>query len=171
MSFKKLQLPDFLITEIYKDVLVEENSPEKKQKKTKTTEPTQWYLGENKKHVVIAVKDDAAVFLQDESLQFLSSILGACKLNLADVAIINFSKRDFSYVEIVEKLEPSALILFDVTAKEIQLPFTVPHYQIQKYNQCNFLLAPSLLSMQGESKEAKLEKSKLWLSLKKMFSI
>ena len=146
-------------------------TPKTKQKKTKTSEPLQWFLGENKKHVVIAVKDEEAVFLQDESLQFLSNILGACQLNLADVAIINYSKQTISYTEITEKLAPAFLLLFEVSAKEIQLPFTVPHYQIQKYDNCHFLLAPSLFMMQGDSKEAKLEKSKLWLSLKKMFSV
>ena len=171
MSFKKLQLPDFLMAELYKDVLVEIES-EEKVKKIKISNPVQqWFLGENKKHVVIAVKDDEAVFLRDEWLQFLSAILNACKLNLGDVAIINYAKTNYSYLELTEKLSPEFLLLLDVTAKEIHLPFTVPHYQIQKYDQCSFLLTPSLLSMQGESKEAKLEKSKLWLSLKKMFAV
>jgi hypothetical protein len=171
MSFKNLQLPDFLIAELYKDVLVELNVDNATEKKQKTTPTQKWFLGENKKHVVIAVKDEEAVYLRDEWLQFLSSILGACKLNLGDVAIINYSKNNFSYTELNEKLLPEYLLLFDVTAKEIQLSFTVPHYQIQNYNHCNFLLTPSLQTMQGDTKAAKLEKSKLWLSLKKMFAV
>ncbi len=171
MSFKKLQLPDFLIAELYKDVLVDLNTAETKVKKQKTPPSQKWFLGENKKNVVIAVKDEEAVYLRDEWLQFLSAILGACKLNLGDVAIINYAKNNYSYTELTEKLSPEFLLLLDITAKEIQLPFTVPHYQIQQYNNCKFLLSPSLEIIQGNTQEAKLEKSKLWLSLKKMFNI
>ena len=171
MSFKKLQLPDFLIAEFYKDVLVELDNTEPTKKSKKKVAATQWFLGENKKHVVIAVKDEEAVFLRDEWLQFLSNILGACKLNLGDVAIINYAKNNYSYAELTERLAPEFLLLLDVTAKEIQFPFTVPHYQIQQYNHCKFLLTPSLGNMLGHTQDAKLEKSKLWLSLKKMFNI
>ncbi len=171
MSFKNLQLPDLLIAELYKDVLVETNEVSTSIKKLQKASEHKWFLGENKKHVVIAVKDDEALYLRDEWLQFLSSILLACKLNLGDVAIVNYSRNKFSYLELNEKLSPEYLLLLDVTAKEIQLPFTVPNHQIQKYNQCSFLLTPSLQTMQGNTQEAKLEKSKLWLSLKKMFGI
>ena len=85
--------------------------------------------------------------------------------------IINYAKNNYSYAELTERLAPEFLLLLDVTAKEIQLPFTVPHYQIQQYNHCKFLLTPSLGNMLGDTQEAKLEKSKLWLSLKKMFNI
>jgi len=171
MSFKKLQLSDFLIAELYKDVLVDLNTAEKSDKKQKTHPAQKWFLGENKKNVVIAVKDEEAVYLRDEWLQFLSTILGACKLNLGDVAIINYAKNNYSYSELTEKLAPEFLLLLDISAKEIQLPFTVPNYQIQQYNNCKFLLSPSLEIIQGTTQEAKLEKSKLWLSLKKMFNI
>jgi len=171
MSFKKLQLPDFLIAELYKDVLVDLNEAETNNSKQKKQPSQKWFLGENKKNVVIAVKDEESVYLRDEWLQFLSTILGACKLNLGDVAIINYAKTNYSYSELTEQLAPEFLLLLDISAKEIQLPFTVPNYQIQQYNNCKFLLSPSLKIIQGNTQEAKLEKSKLWLSLKKMFNI
>ena len=96
MSFKNLQLPDLLITELYKDVLVETNDASPIEKKLQKIPEQKWFLGENKRHVVLAVKDDEAVYLRDEWLQFLSSILLACKLNLGDVAIINYAKNNFT---------------------------------------------------------------------------
>jgi hypothetical protein len=84
---------------------------------------------------------------------------------------VNHAQTPHSYKQILEKLLPEFFILFDMTANDIQLPFTIPDYQMQKYNNCTFLLAPSLQNMLGESKGAKLEKSKLWLSLKKMFNV
>ena len=93
------------------------------------------------------------------------------KLNLGDVSIINFYNEPIDYQQIKEKLSPSYLLLLGVTALQIKLPFSVPHFQVQKYDNCQVLLAPSLENMLGNSQEAKLEKSKLWLCLKKMFTI
>ncbi len=170
MKLEKLQLPDFVLAELYKDSLVilsDETQPQQDLPEEKAN----WFLGENKKRVTILVNDAEAVYLRDEWLSFLSAILSACKLNLSDVAIVNHSKTPHPYKKILEKLLPEYFILFDVTANAIQLPFTIPDYQMQKYNNCIFLLTPSLEKMLGESKEAKLEKSKLWLSLKKMFNV
>jgi hypothetical protein len=111
------------------------------------------------------------VFRQDESLQFLSSILEACKLNLGDVAIVNYQNDSVNYSYLKEKLSSQYILLFNVSSKEIQMPFTVPNYQVQAHDNCQFLLAPGLDTMLGSTLEAKLEKSKLWLSLKKMFAI
>jgi hypothetical protein len=171
MSFKNLQLPDFLLADIYKNDLVAFNGEKKPEAKKIAPTPTQWFLGENKKNVLIALNDTDAVFLRDEWLQFLSNILQACHLNLADVAIINLVHQELNYKKVVEALSPKYFLLFDVNLKAFQLPFVIPNYQIQNYNQSQFLLSASLLEMEGGSQEAKLEKSKLWLSLKKMFNI
>lgn len=117
------------------------------------------------------VSEKDAVYLKDESLNFLSAILGACKLNLGDVAIVNCHTEAVTYPLLQEKLQPGFLLLFGVNARDVQLPFTIPHYQIQRYDNCQILLAPALESMLGTSQEAKLEKSKLWLCLKKMFNV
>ena len=117
------------------------------------------------------VNDKEAVYLKDESLQFLSAILGACKLNLGDVAIVNYEKDPLNYLVLKEKLSPQFLLLFEVSAKQLNLPFTIPFYQVQQYDNCQLLFAPSLETMLGNTQDAKLEKSRLWLSLKKMFSI
>ena len=175
MNLENSQLPDFLIADLYKNSLVIVNE-ELKTKKTipvkamATTERT-WYLGSNLQKITLIICEKEAVYLQDEALAFLSTILGACKLNLGDIAIVNYHNDPISYAFLKEKLTPNFVLLFGVTAKQIQIPFTMPNYQIQHHDNCSFLLAPSLDSMLGASQEAKLEKSKLWLSLKKMFTI
>lgn len=174
MSFSKYQLPDFIFPELYKQHLViipGEKTPHHIAIGTTPAVAREWFLGNNQKRITILVNEKGAAYLQDEALQFLSSILGACKLNLGDVAIVNNANDPVSYAQLKEKLSPSFLLLFDVTAQAVQLPFTVPFYQVQQYDQCQFLLAPSLEKMLGNGQEAKLEKSKLWLSLKKMFVI
>jgi hypothetical protein len=174
MNLEYIQLPDFLIADLYKSNLVIVNDEPKTEKipaKPRIDQVKEWYLGSNLRKITIIVREKEAVYLQDEALQFLSSILGACKLNLGDVAIVNYENESATYAHLKEKLNPEFILLFNVTAKEIQIPFTVPHYQVQSHDHCQFLLAPDLQTMLGSSQQAKLEKSKLWLSLKKMFSI
>lgn len=168
MSFTELQLPDFVLADLYKDVLVELKSDQPGKKKELTIQPQQWFLGDNRMHVTIVVRDEEAVYLRDEWLDFLSSILAACQFNLADVAIVNYTKTHLTFPELVEKTAPQFLILFDVTAQEMHLPFIVPHYQVLQHNHCSFLLAPSLQSMLDNTQG---EKRNLWTSLKRMFNI
>lgn len=168
MSFTELQLPDFVLADLYKDVLVEQKSDHPVKKKEVKMQPQQWFLGDNRKNVTIVVRDEEAVYLRDEWLEFLSSILAACHFNLADVAIINYTKTNCTFSELVEKTAPLFLILFDVTTQEMHLPFIVPHYQVLQHNNCSFLLAPSLQSMLDNTQG---EKRNLWTSLKRMFNI
>ncbi len=175
MNDDKIQLPGFLIADLYKDSLVvtgDEAGTEKKIPKTERQAiERQWFLGSNLQKITLLVSEKEAVYLQDDCLQFLSAILGACKLNLGDVAIVNHHNDPVDYSFLKEKLSPNFLILFGVTAQQLQLPFTVPYYQVQKYDNRQFLLCPPLTMMLGETQEAKLEKSKLWLCLKKMFNV
>ena len=175
MNEDKIQLPGFLIAELFKNSLViAENELTIGRNLPNTELPTisrEWYLGSNLQKITLIVSEKEAVYLTDASLQFLSAILGACKLNLGDVAIVNYHNDAVDYLSVKERLSPRFFLLFNVTAKQVQLPFTVPHYQVQQYDNCSFLLAASLETMLGESQAAKLEKSKLWLCLKKMFVI
>lgn len=184
----KIQLPDFIIADLYKDSLViaddlrgkivsqnQENKITELPKATGEKQPEQkakkHFLGENKKNIVILVSDKENVFLGDESLQLLTGILAACKLNLADVAIINHHNTGYNYQQLKQELQPKHVFMFDVTPQQIQLPFTMPQYQKQPHDNCIFLTVPSLKIMQPNTKEAKVEKSKLWVCLKGIFEV
>lgn len=175
MSEENTRLPDFLLADLYKNSLVITEDEPKAERIT--PQPAnlggerQWYLGSNLRKITLLVSEKDAVYLKDESLNFLSAILGACKLNLGDVAIVNCRNEPVTYSSLKEKLQPGFLLLFGVNARDVELPFTIPHYQVQPYDHCQLLLAPALDTMLGASQEAKLEKSKLWLCLKKMFNV
>lgn len=175
MSNLSNQLPDFVLCDLYKSQLVvigepipEGNLPKKKQVETAVRTD---FLGDNKKNISILVKDEQAVYLNDTSLQFLSAILAACRLNLGDVAIVNFYTNPSDFSNIKSRLKPNFLIVFDIKPSALQLPFDLPNYQVQAYDQCSMLFAPSLDLLTNDSREAKLEKSKLWLCLKNMFNL
>ncbi|MEO0065389.1 MAG: hypothetical protein RI983_715 [Bacteroidota bacterium] len=133
--------------------------------------PENWYLGKNVKKITILVHEADVVFLNDAHLDFLTKILGACKLNMGDVSVINTARYLALFSEIKKELTPSTCILFGVKTSDIQLPFIIPDYQIQQYDQCKFLAAPAFAKFTGDSPEAKLEKTKLWVSLKTLFNI
>jgi len=183
----KFQLPGFIIADLYKNSLVAvgdiQTKPQEKQEdkfikipvaeKENVAEPQakNWFLGNNAKQITVLVNDAKNVFLDDASLQLLTGILAACQLNLADVAIVNTAHTNLVYQEIKQSLQCKYCLLFNVSTTQIQMPFTIPQYQVQQYDGCSFLLAPSLSEMSGTGKEAKVEKSKLWVCLKKMFDV
>ncbi len=146
-------------------------TPLQKEKLSSTIISDKWFLGNNGKHITILVSEPDAVFLQENSLQFLTKILGACKLNLGDIAVVNILQNSTSFEIIKKELLPTTCILFDVKAQTIELPFTIPYYQIQQYGGCTFLMAPAITAFEGETTEAKLAKTKLWVSLKSIFKL
>ncbi len=181
----KNKLPDFILADLYKSsiVLVEEDiiqnnvkNPLSEGNKIETSKNEiipdspikNWYLGDNKKNIVILVKDTRKEFLNDASLKLLTGILSACQLQIADVSIINISKTPMSYKQIGEKLNPRYLLFFGINPEEIQLQFSLSLYHLYKENNCSFLLSADLNSMLGNTNEARVEKSKLWLCLKEI---
>ncbi len=175
----KEQLPAFVLSELFGKSLVctdekiiskipkENISPAvKKETPTKKT-----YLGNYEKEIVVLVTDENNTYLSDENLEFLTGILSACKLNLADIALINFKKTSIDFNQLKKEMKPAYLLLFGVNALQIQLPFAMPDYQVQQYDNCKIVSAPPLQQLNQTAPEIKAEKTKLWKSLQKIFSI
>ena len=90
MSLNDIHLSPFLVEQLYKKTLVDVNplKPVILADKTKSIS----FLGKNEKEILLVVNETETVFLSDVDLNLLVSILSACKLTLADVALINFDK-------------------------------------------------------------------------------
>lgn len=182
-----IQLPDFIIADLYKNSLVVigdevTNNTAEVLKANKNTElpdsgkqdivkPVLQWLGDNKKRVTILVDDPANVHIGDASLKFLTNILAACKLTIADVAVINISKKNANYQEIIAALQSKYLFLFGISATAVNIPFPLPDYVIEEKNNCCFLSAGTLETMNQDTPEAKTEKGKLWGCLKTAFNV
>jgi hypothetical protein len=172
-----MALPAFLLASYYKNKLVipTESKPAAISAVVKPPHlpaaETRWYLGENKKQVTIVVNQSSIAFLTDDQFTLLTSVLKACKLNMADVSIVNLANSAKNFTQLHQTLNTRFLLLFDVATSAIDLPFSIPLYQLQSYDQCQILQATSLNTMLGEEKAAKDEKMKLWNGLRKMFSL
>lgn len=125
------------------------------------------FLGRNEKGILILVAKDEAVYLPDAELNFLTTILSACQLSLADVAIVNWKTAQTDLEPLQQQLGTRFVLLFDVSPLEAGLPINFPHFQIQQFNSRTYLSSPPLSDVE---KEVTI-KRQLWPSLKKMFSI
>jgi hypothetical protein len=184
MSFDNIQLPDFLLADLYKDCLVELENVQVLQPTNKPPEPgvtihnepvgptgNLRYLGENKKHIAILVHDGDATFLNDGDLLFLTNVLKACNLTIGDIAIVNAFNQSLSYDNVSQQLSPVSVLLFGVDPAAINLPFSVPDFQPQPFSGCTYLKAPALAGINQPTADGKMFKTKLWMNLQKIFEI
>ena len=179
----KIQLPEVVIAGLYKDALViTQTNPEPKASQQVTNKTTKQdttasppikklFFGDNKRNIAILIKDSSAVHINDEWLTTLSKLLSACKLTLEDVAIVNFGHQSEIFSSLKEALQPKVTLMFDVTTQDIQLPFTIPYYQVQRYADCTFMSAPSVTLTADTKEPTRSEKKKLWEKLKLIFNV
>ena len=129
------------------------------------------YLGEHLKQVTIIVKDELAVYLNENDLTLLSSILSACKLTLADIALINVAQQKLSLHEILNVLPSKLVMIFDVSSTTLKIKLPTTLYKSIQLGDTYLLFSNSLSKMQGGDQSAKLEKGKLWAILKQLFQL
>ncbi|MBX2931383.1 MAG: hypothetical protein KF781_05490 [Chitinophagaceae bacterium] len=158
----------FVFADLYKNSLtIIENNIESKDEQNNLL----IYLGENKKHIIILVEEENALHLEEDSYTFLLSILTACKLNMADIAIVNSTKQTVTYSTIKQQLLPTICIAFGNVCKNIQLPFQINLFEPYSFDNTVWLQSSALNLMKPNTQEAKIEKSKLWICLKQMLHI
>lgn len=166
MSLDNIQLPAFLIADLYKDCLIQldtvvENKP------SAASAGALKFLGANQQNIAILVKDAQALHINEQDLTFLANILQACKLSINEVAIINTQQQSPSYQDLQTQFNSKVLLLFGIKQDDIGLPINFPNYQIQSFNQQSYLVGPALSIIAAQ----KDEKMQLWTSLKKLFNV
>jgi hypothetical protein len=175
MGLSDISLPGTVIADLYKQSLVQTGSlpPAGPAPDTKTTAGGNNYkfLGNNQQQIAIIVAFDNETWLPDDHLQFLTKMLEACKLNLGDVAIVNHAKKAVEIELIKEQLKPASVLLFGVEPVDIKLPLNFPHFKEQAFAGITYLHVPSLETLNQDTEDGKLQKSKLWVCLRKLFKV
>jgi hypothetical protein len=179
MSLNDIQLNGDLLADLFKKNLVIDPDLQKpaEASKSKTAETINLqtppsgpfnYLGNNKKNILVLVHHPETVHLPDQELTLLVNMLAACKLGMDDVAVVNLAHSSAkAYSHLSDFFKSRIVFLFGITPTAIDLPVNFPQYQVQSFNKTTFLFSPSL----GEIEKDKMEKSKLWLCLKKIFNV
>jgi hypothetical protein len=157
-------------------IIVEEDDPTEllstprkgNTKPTVSKEITARSLGGNQKNILVVVNNSNVIYLPDEDLEFLTNILNACKLSLDDVAVVNTNNTPGEgYKEYLKNWSSKIVLLFGVDPVSFDLPVNFPEFQVQSLNNTTFLYSPAL----SECGTNKLLKSKLWVSLQRIFGL
>src|SRR6478672_4165611 len=165
MSLNDIRFPASAIAGLYRTSLVEETEDFTVTKVENVHAASETFMGENKKNILIIVDYPDVKFLPDDVLVFLINMLTACKLSLADVAILNLQNADEkNYKEVLSKLKSRIVFLFGVEPASFGLPVSFPHFQIQPFASATFLFTPPL----EECNHDALLKSKLWVCLRRI---
>jgi hypothetical protein len=176
MGLNNLSLPVFVVAELYRESLVlpaqeilqKPNLPDSNIKKAETVVPevlSPPAVGKNKKHILLLL--DYASDIPGSDMKFLTGILTACKLSLDDVLVLNVHGKDVNYKSLTSSYRSKYIILFGVEASAISLPMIFPSFQPQLFSGTTYLTGPALHEMESDP----LLKSKLWVTLKKIFNL
>ncbi|WP_207428103.1 hypothetical protein [Pedobacter sp. SYSU D00535] len=81
------------------------------------------YLGENNKYFVLVVDEPGHKFMAPKEMEALQSILGAKKLELKDIALVNLHKYPgSSFSQLKSFFALSKLVIFGINPQHLQLP-------------------------------------------------
>ena len=159
MNFEDFQLPSILIRDLYKDSLVDLNEKGE-------ISLSDHQLGDNQKNVLILVNDVRSQVMSENELNFLNGILSACKLTVRDVTILNIAHfPDARYDKLFEIYSPASVLMFGVTAANIDMPVNFPEFNIYNFQKVRIVSSPSL----SEVEVNQAFKKSLWTCLKQIF--
>ena len=174
MSLQDLKLPASVLAELYANHLVEPgpgtiSTTTKGDKKDNSNKIP--FLGGNAQRISIFVAEESQAFMTDDDLVWLQKMLQACKLTLGDVAIINTQTQPTTITQVKNELAPRKVLMLGPAPTILQLPLNFPPFKLQEHDNCTYLYAPSAAELNQDSKEGKLLKSKLWVSLQQLFEV
>ena len=164
MSIDNIQIPGHLCQKMFTKSLLDptkSNAANTISKKIKITS-----LGENEGNILFLVNNTQNKFLADDEMKLLSDLLSACKISMIDIALVNYNQHPkMNYHELIDQFQSKKILIFGVTATDLELPFTIPFFQIQQFQEQLYMISPSL---GGFINNVELKKE-LWNSLKKIF--
>jgi DNA polymerase III psi subunit len=152
-------LPSFLIEALYKNSLImEQSSP-------RDLQPAD--INIEKRNILVVVHSTETT-LNEKQAVFLQSILKACKIEASNVNIISSGSPQFGdYKQLNSIFGAEKCLLFGLEPAAIQLPLNFPTFQIQSYQNQQYIWAPTLEELEND----KSQKITLWNSLQKIFQI
>lgn len=166
MPIDNIHLSGFLRQSLFKNNLIGKEDVAKTA--GKTDEKKIPHLGLNQKRILFLVNNADNKYLEDTEMEMLTNLLTACKLSVADIALVNYAYcAPVSYEELITEFNSEKLLIFGISTGNLKLPFNIPDFQIQKFQQQTYLFSPALKEILHE---VNLKKS-LWNSLQKLFSI
>lgn len=136
MSLNSIKLDPSLLSALFSSNLVLTEEPSPKVSETNRPEdsvvtstvslaPVQ-FLGRNGRKFVILVHYPNTVHIEEAAFEFVSSVLKACQLNAADVAIVNMANQTPDLQQLQQELQPSLILNFATPVLPAGLPSGLP---------------------------------------------
>ncbi|ULQ54548.1 hypothetical protein [Flavihumibacter fluvii] len=177
MDLNDIPLSDHLITALYAHTLVltEPGDAKKGPIQPVATDEKKpagniQFLGKNNQNFVILVNYPDQLHLPDESFNFLGTVLKACQLNAADIAIVNLAHQDLSLQLILDQLSPKVILAFGTGHTLPGLPVAIQLVPA-KTARFQYMQAPGLETLLQGGDAVKPQKKQLWEGLKQMLQL
>jgi hypothetical protein len=170
MQLNRISLSDDLLVALYGSKLVIPSEASEPAEPAAAAATALQYLGKNNRRFVILVNYPDQLHLPDDSFQFLGSILKACQLNAADVAIVNVARQDVSLPMLQEQLNPALLVSFGEQCRLPGFPETAALSPADN-GPYLYMRSPELEYLNSTAETVKAEKKQLWDGLKKMLQL
>ena len=137
MDIDNIELTSSICESLFSNKLVDTKSSGKLSNELKN--PPLEFLGDNRKNIVFLVNNEKEKFVSNEEIEVLNNLLTACKMTIGDISLVNFYPcRKINYETLTEKFNAKFILLFGVSCAQLGLPFNIPDYQIQKYQEANY---------------------------------
>mgnify|MGYP001598367340 FL=1 len=168
MDLNHIELNPDLVADLYSSHLIQQNEAVAPTT-PKSSKKSDWiYIGNNEKNVLLLVNYLNQKELTPQQLSFLNKMMKACKITLSDVALMNMSQNpDANYKILQEYFKSQIVLLFGIEPISFGLPLSFPHFQVQSFANCSFLFTPAIEELEKDD----VLKSKLWVCLRRIFSI
>lgn len=125
------------------------------------------YLGENRRFVLVLVNYPEEKYLPAAEKEYLEKILSAVKLNLEDIALLNYARYSGKkYTELKDFFAFAGLLLFGVAPQQLSIPGPVLPYHLGIVEGVKILGVDSTEILLPDPQK----KKQLWAELQKMFS-
>ncbi|MEO8109273.1 MAG: hypothetical protein ABI594_04540 [Ginsengibacter sp.] len=167
MGIDNIQLSAFLQQALFKNNLVGKVLKSTSNPVSNVKVPID-FLGGNSKNIIFIVNNIENKFLSDNQLTFTLGLIRACNISLDDIAVVNFAHHTpLSYISLKNELSCGKVLGFGITPADLDLPFAIPFFQMQMFQETGYLFCPSLDELQKDTNA----KKQLWSNLQKIFKI
>ncbi len=163
MSLDNIQLSDQTCEILFSHNLIEDQASNVAAKSQNKIEIAS--LGENQKHVLFLVNDPSSKFLADEEMELLTKFIAACKLSMADIALVNLIQINIIMHNSIEHFNQKKSCFWGSQPQNLNCHSTFLISRYKNFQQQFYLTAPSL----KEFLNNKHLKKELWMSLQKLF--
>ncbi|UKJ07299.1 hypothetical protein [Solitalea lacus] len=128
------------------------------------------YLGENNKYILVLVKYPNSKHIPDKDKEFLLKIIGALKLGLEDVAILNYAHFASADLQMLKDyFSCNKIIAFDLApTAPIFKNLNIQDFATTAFNGVSIMRTPDSLAIIEADKNKKMV---LWNALKLLFNV